>query len=166
RLQLLLDESNGALNLQPANVCASENIPGGPGGYRNLREAEDAGGKVLTCVAFDTAGPSCWADHSQSQADVSINRARALEASLHRGRVPEEIGRVLDVPVGRLETFQALLPPFVVQVEPNPSRPHQASAEAIAADQGGQVQEIATYPSAVRRRRKKANIAGKGAQVA
>ena len=82
-------------------------------------------GKVLAHVALDAAGPGRRADHTQGQACVARDRPGPLEAGLHRRRVPEQVGRVGDVAVGRVQPLQELLD---VRLRPDRSRRRPAGS--------------------------------------
>src|SRR5262245_17952526 len=55
RRQLFSYECRGPLDLEPANVRASEDVAGVPAGKRDLREAEDAGRELVADVLLQAA---------------------------------------------------------------------------------------------------------------
>ncbi len=93
-------------------------------------------------------------------APVSSNRAWT------DGEFQSKLTAFGDVAVSRFEASQALLDPGGVQVEADAARPHQAPAEAAAAQESRQVEEVAAEPAAVGRGRQEPDVAGQRRQVA
>ena len=104
------------------------------------------------------AGPTS----PRADGGLARDRSGPLEPSLDRQRVPEQVGRAGDVAVRRVQTIQTLFDPVVIQIESDPAGPDQAAAEAAAAQEGGQVEEIAPDPPAVRGGRQEPDVAGQG----
>ena len=124
------------------------------------------------------SGKSWRTSHSRPQARAAgPTRPRATAVSSvivpvpsNRAWTDEEFqsrsGRAGNVAERRFEATQALLDAGLVQIEADAAGPDHAAAEAAAAQEGGQVEEIAAEPPAVGGGRQEADVAGQGPQVA
>ena len=93
----LQDERRGALDLQPADVRAGRHVSGVPGREGQLRDPVDAEGEAAAHVPHDSARPGRRSHQPQLQGILPFHPPRIFEACHGRGRVPEEIDRVLQV---------------------------------------------------------------------
>ena len=167
-LELLADERHGPLDLQPAHVGAGEDVARRPGRDRDLGEAEDAGGEIVADVALEAAGPGRGPDQAQSHGSPPVT---TRPVSSNRACTDGEFQSRLAALRPRRGTPRPAAPGTAPAVassrsKPTPPGPDQAAAEAAAAQERGQVQEVAAEPAAVRGGRQEADVAGQRAQVA
>ena len=121
---------------------------------------------IVTHVAHQTAGARRRADQSdlgglrgEDGADVFKTRADG------RG-IPEPRDGLLGVGERGLQALEQLRRAFGFEIVAAAAGPHQAAPEAVAANQRGEVEEIAADFAARRRRGQKRDVVGQRAEVA
>ena len=129
-----------------------------------MGQPEDPRRVIMADVALESARAGGDPDQAERLGVVDRDGARRLEASLHGGRVPQQLHRGPDVPRRRVEPLHHLRRERGVHVEGDPARPHQIAPEAVAADRGGEVQEVAAQPPAMGRGRKERDVVRQGTE--
>src|SRR4029077_2882765 len=88
-VELGAEKVDRALDLQPADVGAGEDVARGPGGDGDVSETVVAGGMGLAHVALQTAGPARDAHEAELPSDAVVDTPGVLKPRHHGGRVPE-----------------------------------------------------------------------------
>jgi hypothetical protein len=164
-VELLGHERGRALDLDPSQVGAREDIAALDVRARDLREAVDPGREVRSHVARQAGRARDGPDQTELLRVVARERAGLFEASHHRGRRPEQVDGVGGV---AQRAGDAVAHPYgarLVDVEADAAGPDESPAEAAPADRGREIQPVAPQPPAVRRRRQESDVSRQCAEV-
>ena len=117
-------------------------------------------------VARQVAGAGRHADQPDRFGITGTDPAGPFKTSQHRRRFEKQIQGAAGVAGhgGEMLAQGNRLP--LIQIGSHPAGAHQPAAEAVAAQGGGGIEIIAAQPPAEGRRGEKADVAGKGADVA
>src|SRR5262249_5181543 len=89
-----------------------------------------------------------------------------LEAGLDGSGIPEQIGGIGNIANGRFQACQTLCLALRVEIEADTTRTYHSAAEAAAAKQRRQIEEISPEPAAAGEGRQVAPVPGRRPEVA
>ena len=146
--ELLAEVVGGPFDLEGADTGAGEDVAAGPDRDGSLGEAMPTGGMIVTDIADEAAGAGSEADEADLGCLRGCDDADVLKAGTNGGRVPEPCDGLLNIGDGGFEAIEDLSGAGGFEIVTAGAGADEAAAEAIAANQGGEIEEIAADFSA------------------
>src|SRR5450830_69326 len=165
-VELLEDERDRLLDLEPADVGAGIDVPMMGRHHGKVDETIDARGKVVPHVPLDAARARRRPDKTHGFRVLRRDGSRLVEPLPHARRLPEKLHRFRDLAARYGDSGLQILDLRGEEVESDAAGPDETAPESRAADLRRHVQEISALASAIRRGREIRDVARQGSEVA
>ncbi len=163
---MFLDEAGGSIDFEPADAGAGEDIAVGPDGDGDLGEAMPAGGVIEADIADEAGGAGGDADEAEFGGLAGGDGAGAFEAGADGVGVPEPLGGGADLGARLSESVEEGLGAWGIEVVAAAAGLDERASEAVAAEEGGEVEEVAADLAAQGGGGEEGHVMGEGAEVA